>query len=277
MNSLAARAVWEQTGAHAAFLLDQVDGRFPAHSPNPAEKKNLKLLCEQVIINHADLGVAYDGDGDRAAFVDEHGQEITGDQVIILFSQIALANGPQPIVFDQKCSRVVPEFIKARGGTPIMERSGHTYMKRTFLNSSAAYAGELSGHHFLKPFGDDALLASLIFARLVKAEGRPISQRIAEIPAYATTPDLRIPMPEARVQQVLVELEARFKNEAVLSHLDGLRMELPDSWGLVRPSVTEPVITLRFEGTDQQALARILRLVQVIIPEITGELSAFLR
>jgi len=272
MNSLAARALWERTGAQVTLFLDKVDGRFPVHAPNPAEHKNLAFLQERMAGLGADLGVAYDGDGDRAAFLDERALPLSGDQAIVLFAQHALRGGAQTVIFDQKCSRLVLEMIRRGGGNPVMERSGHTYIKRAYLELDAAYAGELSGHHFLKPYGDDALIASLVFAGLLKASGRPLSALLAELPVYATTPDLRVPMAAAQVREVLSQLERGFEGEAKLSRLDGLRIEFADGWGLARPSVTEPVITMRFEGDNPAALERILSRVEERAPALRGKL-----
>lgn len=273
MGSLAARQAWERSGAQVSLILDEVDGRFPAHAPNPAERKNLKLLQELVLRSAADLGVAYDGDGDRAGFIDGRGQVVAGDQAIVLFAQGMLKDGPQTIVYDQKCSRLVAEMVRRHGGTALMERSGHTHIKRTYLRADAAYAGELSGHHFLRPVGDDALIASLYFAGLVKASGRSLADILAALPAYATSPDIRLPMPEARVQEVIAELQARLQDEAALTRLDGLRIEYPDGWGLVRPSVTEPLVTMRFEGDNPAALQRIMQRIEDCVPELRGKLA----
>jgi phosphomannomutase / phosphoglucomutase len=266
-----ARPLWERSGAEMLYLLDRVDGSFPAHAPNPAEAANLALLQEQVIAAGADLGVAYDGDADRVAFVDERGAALSGDQAVVLFSREALRDGPQTIIYDQKCSRVVADSIHALGGVARRELSGHTYIKRAFLQHQAAYAGELSGHHFLREVeGDDALAASLIFARLLKASGKPLSQLAATIPAYPITPDLRIPMPAAEIAGLLAVLETGLSGEAEITRSDGLRIEYPDGWALIRPSVTEPVVTLRFEGTSQAALERILRRVSAFSPALSA-------
>ena len=274
MAALAARRVWERTGATLFGLLEEVDGRFPAHAPNPAEVKNLALLQSAVLAQGADLGVAYDGDADRVIFVDERGQPMTGDQAIVLFASEALRAGPQAVVYDQKCSRVVPETIQALGGLPVMERSGHTYIKRAFLERGAIYAGEMSGHHFFRAVGgDDGLAASLFFARLLKESGQPLSVLRASVPAYPITPDIRIPMQPALVDQVMVELKAALTGEAVIHETDGLRLEFADGWGLVRRSVTEPVVTLRFEGSSAEGLARILRRVEEACPPLRGQLA----
>jgi phosphomannomutase / phosphoglucomutase len=267
MGGLVARRIWEKTGAEVHYLLEEVDGSFPGHSPNPAEAANLALLQENVVKFDAALGIAYDGDADRVAFVDELGQTIAGDQAIVLFSQEMLSQGPETIIYDQKCSRIVVDTIQALGGTALREISGHTYIKRAFLKEQAVYAGELSGHHFLRQVhGDDALAASLVFAQLVKKSGSPLSRLVAAIPAYPITPDLRIPMNSAEIHTLIERLESALGGEAQISRSDGLRIEYPDGWALIRPSVTEPVITARFEGVNQAALERIMRRVVEIAP-----------
>jgi phosphomannomutase / phosphoglucomutase len=271
MAGLVARQIWKKTGAAVHYLLEEVDGSFPAHSPNPAEAANLALLQVQVGKFGAALGVAYDGDADRVAFVDEQGRAIAGDQAIVLFAQEMLSQGPQTIIYDQKCSRIVADTIHALGGTALREISGHTYIKRAFLQQQAIYAGELSGHHFLRQVhGDDALAASLVFARLLKKSAAPLSQLVAAIPAYPITPDLRIPMNPSEIDSLIDRLESALGAEAQISRSDGLRIEYADGWALVRPSVTEPVITLRFEGINQAALERIMRRVVEIAPALQG-------
>jgi phosphomannomutase/phosphoglucomutase len=190
----------------------------------------------------------------------------------VLFAREALKSGPAVVVYDQKCSRIVPDAIRAAGGTPVMELSGHTYIKRAFLEREAIYAGELSGHHFLRAVhGDDALAASLFFARLVKDSGMLLSHLVEQIPSYPITPDLRLPMPAPEVERLIERLEDALRNEATVTHSDGLRIEYEDGWALVRPSVTEPVITLRIEGVSQAALERIVRRLEEAAPELRGK------
>jgi len=133
--------------------------------------------------------------GIRIAFVDKRGRMVSSDAIIVLCVRNALRGGKQTIVFDQKCSQIVPETIRQLGGTPVMERSGHTYIKRTYLKLGAIYAGELSGHHFFRAAGgDDGIASSLFFTRLLKESGETLSRLVKSIPTYAITPDLRIPM-----------------------------------------------------------------------------------
>ncbi len=273
MASLVARPVWEKTGAEFTLLLDEVDGRFPGHPPNPAEARNLALLQSAVREQGADLGIAYDGDADRLAVVDEYGQPVPNDKVILIFAREALRRGPQTIVYDQKCSRIVPDTIRLLGGNPVMELSGHTFMKRAFLTHQAAYAGELSGHHFFRFLGgDDGLAASLELARILVESSVSLSEMVAAIPSYPITPDIRLPMAPEQVQELLASLEASLGAEAQITITDGLRLEFDDAWGLVRPSVTEPVVTLRFEGQDAAALDRVLKRMESASPLLKGRL-----
>ena len=269
-----AHPLWESSGAQVTYLLEEVDGRFPVHPPNPAEARNLSLLQEAMKRENAHLGIAYDGDADRAVFVDETGQALSNDRAIVLFARDVLRAGPETIVYDQKCSRVVPESIRALNGRALMERSGHTYIKRTFLAERAAYAGEMSGHHFFRVFGgDDGLAASLFFARILKESGLPLSQLAAGVPIYPITPDLRIPMQPDEVERLVEKLQAALDGEAEILRIDGLRFEFSDGWGLVRRSVTEPVVTMRFEGIHAAALRRILSRVAQIAPELEAALA----
>ena len=273
MAGLAARAVWEKTGAAVTYLLEEVDGRFPIHAPNPAEVKNLALLQQTVIEQRADLGIAYDGDADRVAFVDEAGQPVENDKIIVIFAQQALRHGPETIVYDQKCSRIVADAIRSLNGRPVMELSGHTFIKRAFLETGAAYAGEFSGHHFFRFLGgDDGLLASIHFTNNLKETGKSLSQMAAEIPSYPITPDIRLLMDSAAIQQVLADLEINLSEEAAITKTDGLRLEFERGWGLVRPSVTEPAMTLRFEAVTPDDLELILRRCEAASPLLKGKL-----
>jgi len=177
-------------------------------------------------------------------------------------------------VYDQKCSRLVPETIRAAGGEPIMEKSGHTFIKTTFLQKKAVYAGELSGHHFFSslPQGDDGVIASLYFAKLLKENGVSLSEMLQSLPDYPITPDIRLPVAAGEADRILAELKEGLADKADLIFLDGIRAEFPDGWGLARQSVTEPLITLRFEGKDKDALRRIIASFVAAAPELAGRL-----
>jgi phosphomannomutase/phosphoglucomutase len=255
-------------------LFGDVDGHFPNHPPNPASAANLKALSEQVRSTSADLGVAYDGDGDRVAFVDERGEPVDNDRIIVLFARGALTASPGgTIVFDQKCSDVVREEITRDGGIPRMEKSGHTFIKKTFLETHAAYAGELSGHHFFPDMGgDDALVASLKMAVLVQSSGEPLSHLVGHIPHYAITPEIRLRVTPEQTDAIIAAIRNDLRGAIEKSEMDGVRVRFQDGWGIVRASVTEPAITLRFEGHTPEALARIKTEFARAAPQLAGKI-----
>jgi len=273
MASIACHEIWQGTNAKVKYLFDDLDGSFPNHLPNPAVEGNLSILRDHVVQEHADLGIAYDGDADRVAFIDHQGRVLVNDKAIVIFLRRALDSGPATIIYDQKCSRIVPETILSLGGTPIMERSGHTFMKRAFLTHQAAYAGELSGHHFFQSVhGDDALLGSLYMAEILVKSGIPLATMADKIPSYPITPDIRLPMDRSLGQHILEQLKEGLAQEAKLSTLDGVRAEFEDGWGLARLSVTEPAMTLRFEGETESALERIMERFETIAKDLAGRL-----
>lgn len=262
MGGLVSKQVWDRTGADTIHLNEEVDGNFPNHPPNPAVEKNLIQLRQAVQRHEADLGVAYDGDADRVAFVNELGESIPNDKVIVMFSKKALESGPETIVFDQKCSRIVPDTIRSLSGNPLRERSGHTFIKTTFIQNNAIYAGELSGHHFFREIGgDDGIYASLVFAELVHTNREKISALMDTIPSYPNTPDIRIPMAPEDIKTFISNLDNKLNGQAEIERIDGIRLEFDQGWVLVRPSVTEPVVSLRFEGRDEASLMEIKRFV----------------
>ncbi len=269
-----APAVCRALGYRVVELFSAVDGRFPHHPPNPAVAANLGALCVRVQETGADLGVAFDGDGDRVAFVDERGNPVENDRVIVLMARQALAARPgATIVYDQKCSEVVREEVIRCSGRPCMERSGYTFIKTALLQAGAAYAGELSGHHFFaETCGDDALLAALKLAQLVQAARVPLSQLVSAIPHYAITPDIRLPVEPGERDEILGALRQNLRGAVEIDTTDGVRARFEDGWGLVRASVTEPVITIRFEGKTPEALQRIMGAFRAAAPRLAGKL-----
>ncbi len=269
-----APSVFRDLGYDLVELFTNVNGRFPNHPPNPAIVANLSALCNQVRAAGADLGVAYDGDGDRVAFVDERGEPVDNDRIIVLLARDALAKSPgATIVFDQKCSDVVREEIARDGGIPRMEISGHTFIKTTFLKTHAAYAGELSGHHFFAELGgDDGLIASLKMAVLVQSSGETLSQLAARIPHYMITPDIRLHVAPGEADRIIAAVKKDLRGAVEVNERDGVRAQFPDGWGIVRASVTEPAITLRFEGHTRSALERIKREFVHAAPQLAGRI-----
>lgn len=258
--SLIAPQVLRELGHDVIELFCEPDGRFPGRSPNPSVAENLRELQIAVRQGQADLGVAFDGDGDRAVFVDELGRVVESDCSIVLLARYLLSAGPGRVVYDLKCSSVVPEAVREAGGEPIMERSGHAFIKTALLKNGAVLGGEISGHFFLGELGyDDALSATLMMLRIMADEGRPLSSLTDSIPRYPITPDIRIPCPPEQARAILAELERAFVGDPDLEviTLDGVRIAWPDGWALVRVSVTEPLVTLRFEAQSQARLSSI--------------------
>jgi phosphomannomutase/phosphoglucomutase len=262
--SLIAPDVLRALGYRVTELFCEPDGTFPGRPSNPAVAANLKILRERVVDTGARLGAAFDGDGDRVVFVDEKGRVVASDRSIVLFARYLLRRRPGEIVYDLKCSSVVPEEVRKAGGVPVMEKSGHAFIKATLLRRKAVLGGEISGHFFFGDLGgDDGLYATLLMLQIISGDGRGLAVLADTVPKYPITPDIRIPCPPAEAQSIVQELISAFSQEpdCEISTLDGVRIAWPDGWALVRASVTEPLITLRFEAHNERRLAQIQELV----------------
>ena len=254
---------FRRAGAQVAELNCQPDGTFPNRSPNPSQRENLEQTGQKVREADVDFGAAFDGDGDRVVFLDEHGRVVQTDRAIVLLARAALENHPGGgVVYDIKCTDRVPEEVRRAGGIPLPERSGHAFIKTRLLREEAAFAGEASGHFFFAEIGgDDGLYAALAMARLLKNSGRCMSELAAAVPDYHITPDIRIPVEPGNAQEVIERVRETFSNRPQ-DDTDGVRVDFDDGWALVRPSVTEPVVTLRCEGDSDAALERIRERVE---------------
>lgn len=270
--ALLAPQALRELGHEVVELFCEPDGRFPGRPPNPAVVENLGALRETVTRAHADLGVAYDGDGDRAVFVDERGQMVESDVSIVLFARHLLRRWPGgEVIYDLKCSSVVPEEVRKAGGKPVMERSGHAFIKTALLKRKAILGGEVSGHFFFGELGrDDGLYATLLMLDLVAQEGRSLAELAATVPRYPITPDIRLPCPPHEAQAIIAELREAFEEDTgvEVTMLDGVRIAWADGWALARPSVTEPLLTLRFEAHTEARLSEIQRAVIACSPRL---------
>ncbi|MCY4314393.1 MAG: phosphomannomutase/phosphoglucomutase, partial [Gammaproteobacteria bacterium] len=244
-------------------LYCEVDGDFPNHHPDPSVPENLDDLINAVRESEADLGFAFDGDGDRLGIVSPTGQIIWPDRQMVLFSDAVLAQNPgSQIVFDVKCSQILARSIAAAGGEPIMWKTGHSFMKEKIKESGAPLAGEMSGHIFFNDrWGglDDGIYAAARMCELLSEKAEPPSQVFSAIPDTVNTPELKISLNEGepfKIVEALVQ-SAVFEN-AEVSFIDGLRVDFEDGFGLVRASNTTPSITMRFESTSRQALDSII-------------------
>ncbi|WP_197710728.1 phosphomannomutase/phosphoglucomutase [Halorhodospira halochloris] len=256
--------LFRELGCSVEELYCDVDGDFPNHHPDPAEPENLHTLIERVKSSGADLGLAFDGDGDRLGVIDSQGKIIWPDRQLMLYAQDVLSRRPgEAVVFDVKCSMHLARVIEAAGGQPQMSRTGHSLIKATLRASGAPLAGEMSGHTFFveRWYGfDDGIYTGARLIEIVAADGRSSAEIFAELPEGVSTPELKVKVEEGEQQQLMEALisegERRFP-EATIHTIDGIRVEWPDGWGLIRASNTTPVLVVRFEANDDQGLARI--------------------
>jgi phosphomannomutase/phosphoglucomutase len=270
--------VLERKGYTAIRRFCEIDGRFPNRDPNPAIPAHLTGLAEQVVADQADLGVAFDGDGDRVVFVDNEGRILPGDRSFVLFIRhrlpAARTPGERTVVYDLKCSSVVAEEIKRWNGIPRMERSGHAFIKTTLMQEQANLAGEISGHYFFGELHrDDALFATLLTLQILSQTDRPLSELMDTVPQYPITPDLRLPCESAERSEILAQVQAAFADHEI-STIDGVRITFDNGWALIRSSVTEPLITLRFEGHTADELHQIQAEVARRVPALGRMLAA---
>ncbi|MCE5286056.1 MAG: phosphomannomutase/phosphoglucomutase [Pelosinus sp.] len=265
-TSLIAPKVFRAIGYDVVELYCQPDGAFPNRSPNPALAENLERLGDKVRSTGASLGVAFDGDGDRVAFVDENGRALDNDDIMVLLAKYYLKKQPGTIIYDAKCSLVVPEEVAAAGGRAIMARAGHTFSKAAFMRENALFAGEISGHFFFSELGnDDGMFGGIKLCEFV-AEAGSLARLVDAIPSYLLTPDIRIPYHGGDKPEVL-ETIAQKLDAYQLNRIDGVRIEFADGWGMIRASVTEPLFTLRFEAKSAERMQQIMDILVSVLPE----------
>lgn len=267
--------VFRRFGYRTEELFCAQDGAFPNRNPNSAVAENLHELSDRVRENGAILGVAFDGDGDRVSFMDEQGRFLSSDKAIIILSRHILADNPgNRVIHDLKCSSAVSEAVAQAGGIPIPERSGHAFIKTRMISEDAAFGGELSGHYFYRELGggDDGLYSALLMASILAETGKTLSFLADEIPEYATTPDIRLPYQGDR-HEIIERIASGFSAERV-SRLDGVKIDFPDGWGLARVSVTEPVLTFRFEAVDRDRLRDIMKEFLAPVVELRNDVES---
>ena len=254
--------LYRALGHEVVELFCEVDGKFPNHHPDPSQPENLQALIDKVKTEQADLGFAFDGDGDRLGVVDGEGNIIWPDRQLMILARDVLTRNPgAEIIYDVKCSRYLKSIIEAGGGKPLMWKTGHSLIKRKMKEVDAPLAGEMSGHIFFKErwYGfDDALYTGArMLEVLLASKAKPV-EVFAEIPDSVSTPELRMDLAEDEHISFMAELKTRINfSDAEIFDIDGFRIEFTDGWGLVRPSNTTPSLILRFEADNPEALARI--------------------
>ncbi len=257
--------VLEAIGAEVVPLYCEVDGEFPNHHPDPSEPDNLADLIQFVQRFEADLGLAFDGDGDRLGVVTRQGEIIFPDRLLMLFARDVLTRNPgATIIYDVKCTGHLAGQILRNGGSPIMWKTGHSLIKGKMRETEAELAGEMSGHFFFRErwYGfDDGIYAAARLLEILAADDRAPEEVFEELPKGASTPELKVPMEEGAHYAYIGKFVAQASFEgAKISTIDGLRADWPDGWGLVRCSNTTPCLVLRFDADDEAALARIQEL-----------------
>lgn len=246
-------------GCEVVELYCEVDGTFPNHHPDPNRPENLQDLVAHVIAEQADLGIALDGDGDRTGVVDEQGKILWPDRLMMYLAQKLLQKNPGAmVIYDVKCSRALEDVIRRAGGVPLMWKSGHSYAKAKLQESGAILAGELSGHIFFNDhwYGfDDGIYVAARLLELLAQEPEPASAVFARLPELISTPELQLSMQEGEPELLMQTLAANIHFADVrVFDVDGLRLEFPEGWALLRASNTSPMLVIRFEARDAGSL-----------------------
>jgi phosphomannomutase len=261
-----APALIKALGVDVIELFSEVDGNFPNHHPDPAHVENLQDLIKTLQASDADVGIAFDGDGDRLGVVTRSGEVIFPDRQMMLFAADVLSRHPgAPIVYDVKCSRLLGDVIAKSGGTPVMWKTGHSLIKVKMKELHSPLAGEMSGHIFFKErwYGfDDGVYAAVRLLEILAQEkltGRSASEVLESLPNSSATPEINVKCAEGEAHTLCERLQTSgtFENATAVHTIDGVRAEWADGFGLARASNTTPVIVLRFEADNADALARI--------------------
>jgi phosphomannomutase/phosphoglucomutase len=260
--SLVAPELFERLGVQARGLYCESDGTFPNHHPDPTVPENLEDLIQAVRTDDAELGIAFDGDGDRIGVVDETGEIVWGDRLLILYARdVFRRTGPgAPIIFDVKCSQALPAAIEAAGGRPVMWKTGHSLIKEKMKTSGAPLAGEMSGHMFFAEgfYGhDDALYAAGRLLRILDDSGRTVRELLSDVPPFVATPEIRIDCADDLKFGIVERAVQHFGSRYEVVDVDGARVLFGDGWGLIRASNTQPVIVARYEARTASRMAEI--------------------
>ncbi len=257
-----ATKLYEAIGCEVVPLYCEVDGSFPNHPPDPSDPRNLEDLMVSVKQLKADLGIAFDGDGDRIGVVTRKGNIIYPDRLLMLFARDVLSRTPgATVIYDVKCTNHLAGVILGHGGSPVMWKTGHSLIKKKMAETQAELAGEMSGHFFFKErwYGfDDGLYAGCRLLEIIAADGRDADEIFDEMPQGVSTPEIKIPMTEGDHYRFIEKFRDRSRFDgARITAIDGVRADWSDGWGLVRSSNTSPALVLRFDAVDGDALARI--------------------
>lgn len=254
VSGIVAPKMLEDLNCEIKYIFLELDGNFPNHLPDPLKKENTEILRQTVKKEKANLGVAFDGDGDRTIFIDEKGEVIDGDLITAFLSEIILKDSPkEKIIYDIRSSNVVEETIRNNGGIPIIERIGHTFIKERMRKENALFAGELSGHYYHRDhfFCECPFFVLFKILEVISQSQKNFSELINPFKKYFSSGEINFKVKDK--EGLLKELEKKFGNGKV-SKLDGLRVDYPDWWFLARPSNTEPVLRLVIEARTKELM-----------------------
>lgn len=261
-GALVAPKLFPRLGIEPRCLFCESDGTFPNHHPDPTVPKNVEDLIAAVKKDQAGIGIAFDGDADRIGVVDDTGEIIWGDYLLIVYARDVLARTGkgQSIVFDVKASQALPEAIEKAGGVPVMWKTGHSLIEEKMHETHAPVGGEMSGHMFFSEgfYGfDDALYGAARLLHIVSESGKTVRELLADVPRFVSTPEIRISCPDDRKFGIVDEAKKHFAAKYKVITVDGVRVLFGDGWGLIRASNTQPVLVMRFEARTPEQLERI--------------------
>lgn len=262
-GGLLAPRLFKEMGCEVVELFSEPDGRFPNHHPDPTVLKNTLQLREAVVKYGAALGIGYDGDADRIGVVDEKGNLLYGDQVLMIFARDLLSRRKgAKVIFDVKCSRNLPQWVEKHGGVPIMSATGHSIIKQRMSDEGAPLAGEMSAHIFFGEdyYGyDDAIFATARMLKIIDNASEPVSAFLKDVPHMESTPEIRVECPDSQKFAIVKELVEYYRAKYKVIDIDGVRIDFDRGWGLIRASNTQPVLVMRFEAETKDALERYKR------------------
>src|SRR5438067_2803382 len=265
-------------GHEVIELFCDLDGTFSNHHPDPTVPENLRDLQETVRAESADLGVAFDGDSDRLGAVDETGNILWGDQILLLFARDLLDDHPgAAIVSEVKCSQTLYDDIERRGGRAIMWKAGHSLIKAKMKEEGALLAGEMSGHLFFRHryYGfDDGIYSAARLLELVARKDVPFSQLLGDVPRTFSSPEIRKDFPDDKKFAAVEKAKEKLRKHGRTIEVDGVHVVVPGGWGLIRASNTQPLLVLRYESESEAGLRELQKLVEGVVEEVRRELSA---
>ncbi|MDQ6990982.1 MAG: phosphomannomutase/phosphoglucomutase [Mariprofundaceae bacterium] len=276
-SGIVAAPLFRKMGCEVTELYCQPDGRFPNHHPDPSVEENLQDLKIKVLEEHADLGIAFDGDGDRIGIIDEQGNMIWNDLLLLILAKYLLKKHPQSTIISEiKSSYLLYDGIHQAGGKAIMWRTGHSPIKEKMKETGAKLAGEMSGHIFYADQYDgfdDAIYAGVRLMQIIADSMQPLSFQLHDIPKTASTPEIRIPCSDDKKFKLVELAKVYFRQQGYdIIDIDGMRIQTDDSWGLLRASNTQAALTLRFEAPNIEKLQHIQALIEAWIRD-QGDIS----